>query len=388
MKIVYIYHSLAIKGGIERIFVDKMNYLARQMGHEVYFFTFEQGSNPPAYPLSPLVKWTNIDIRFYSIFRHRGLKRYWLLFQKKQQFRQKIQAAINQIQPEIVITTASTYNELPTIMALSGSFVRIVENHLARHWMDIEKKHQKHQVWTQHWKLKYEFYTVLRATRKADRLVVLTEGDRIQWKDMPHTTVLPNMLNHYPPTLPQPSEHRRAISVGRLVRQKGYHLLIDAWKGVHGSHPDWTLDIYGEGEEYASLTRQIAQSGLTGAVQIHPFQEHIYDRYLESDFYVMSSLWEGFGLVLIEAMACALPCIAFNCPYGPSDIIGHREDGVLVPTGNVAQLAGEMIDLIEHPHERHRLGDAARRNVQRYLPENIMPQWEELFRQLTEQKKL
>ena len=102
---------------------------------------------------------------------------------------------------------------------------------------------------------------------------------------------------------------------------------------------------------------------------------------------VLPSRSEGFGMVLIEAMACGLPCVAFDCPHGPADIIRHEEDGLLVKAEEVNALAMSIIRLIQDEELRIKMGANARENVKRYLPENVLPQWDTLFKRLIAKKQ-
>lgn len=180
---------------------------------------------------------------------------------------------------------------------------------------------------------------------------------------------------------------KRIITAGRLVEQKGYDLLLDAWSKVHQKHPEWILDIYGEGEDKTMLLEKRKNLALENSVLFHPPTLDIYQKYMDSDFYVMSSRFEGFGLVLAEAMSCGIPCVSFDCPHGPSDIIKDYEDGLLVEKENIKELADKICYLIENENVRIKMGHKARENVKRFLPENVMPQWKNLFESLTYSSK-
>ena len=113
-------------------------------------------------------------------------------------------------------------------------------------------------------------------------------------------------------------EVHRVIAIGRLTYQKGFDRLIDAWTIVNRRHPDWKLDIFGEGIRREALNKQIRNNGLEKSVTIHPFTKNIAQEYLNSSIFALSSNYEGFVLVLLEAMGCGLPCVAFDCPNGPA----------------------------------------------------------------------
>jgi len=119
--------------------------------------------------------------------------------------------------------------------------------------------------------------------------------------------------------------------------------------------------------------------GLENTINIMPFSHNIYEEYLKSSIFVLSSRYEGFGLVLIEAMSCGLPCVAFDCPHGPSDIIRDKEDGLIVENGNVEALANAICWMIEHNDERKTMGRKAKENVKRYSLDVIMSQWDEFL---------
>jgi len=170
--------------------------------------------------------------------------------------------------------------------------------------------------------------------------------------------------------------------VGRFYAQKGFDMLIEAWGIVAEKYPEWQLNIYGNGEFKDQLNAQIKEKGLTSSITLKDPVSNIVDKYTESSAYVMSSRFEGFGMVLIEAMACGLPVISFDCPDGPSDIIKDGEDGLLVENGNISKLADSILKLIENEDLRIRMGQKARENVKRYNHDIIMQKWVELFHTL------
>lgn len=129
--------------------------------------------------------------------------------------------------------------------------------------------------------------------------------------------------------------------------------------------------------------QKLVQTSNIDRFTIHPPEKEVMNVYLDASIYVLPSRFEGFGMVLIEAMACGVPCIAFDCHYGPADIITDGEDGFLVPEGDIRQLTDKICFLIENESVRKEMGSAARNNVKKYLPENIVKQWDELFKTLT-----
>ena len=227
---------------------------------------------------------------------------------------------------------------------------------------------------------------LLRSINRFDRIVVMTKAEREDWKLKDKIVSISNMLAHYPEEVRKGGHpYRRVISVGRYAYQKGYDLLLKAWRNVEERHPDWSLDIYGSLDggmgEYEQLQRQIEVLGLS-MVSLHSATTDIYSSYLESDIYVSASRFESFGLVLVEAMACGLPVVGFGSSYGSASIIKDRSTGVLVPPHDTQQLAETICQMIEHPEERVRMGGNGRLEAKKYLPEQIMPIWRDFYESL------
>jgi glycosyltransferase involved in cell wall biosynthesis len=216
--------------------------------------------------------------------------------------------------------------------------------------------------------------------KRLDRFVVLTHEDATYWKGMTNLTVIPN-----PITINQGQhtngQSKQVIAVGRYTNQKGFDLLISAWKTVNKKHPDWILNIYGGGNKDA-YQKQIDEVGLTNVIKCNGPVSNIAEKYQESSIFVLSSRFEGLPLVLMEAMSVGLPPVAFTCPCGPRDIIHDGEDGILCENGNIEELAEGICQLIENEQLRQEMGQKAAQNIQRYTIDNIMKQWDELFQEI------
>ena len=169
----------------------------------------------------------------------------------------------------------------------------------------------------------------------------------------------------------------------RFVFPPLYDRLIEAWIKVNRKHPDWHIRIYGEGQDRNSLQELIEKHHIENSFSLCPPTKSIQEKYLESSIYVMSSRFEGLPMALLEAMACGVPCISFDCPYGPAEIITPEEDGILVKNGNTDELADAICRLIEDTDKRIRMGKQAQKNIQRYSREEVMKLWDELFNTLT-----
>lgn len=379
MRILYVYKSIALLAGMERVLTDKMNYLSEQLGYDVYLITYEQDTNPFSYQLSPRVIHKDLGVLLYTKSRYPFPQRLWVYCKMRKLLKNRLYEEVDKINPDVIIATNYSFPIIDIIANIPGKSKRILETHIA------EDALLKSADFTNFSFFKiaahiYDFY-MLRQIKKFDVLVTLTEQDRKKWEGIINTITIPNVLTTFPAKVADLT-NKYLISVGRYDAQKGYDLLIEAWSLVVAKHPDWQMHIFGSGPLRDFLLKMIDEYGITSSFILNPPTPEIYDKYLEHSIYVMSSRFEGFGLVLIEAMSCGLPCISFDCPSGPSEIIRTGEDGILVENGNVEKLSEAICRLIDNQQERKQMGIKARQNSLRYSKDRIMRDWDALFKRL------
>ena len=373
MKLVYIFSSFAAKGGTERIFCDKMNWLAEVAGYEIVFVTYEQGNHPFAYPLSNKIRHVDLNTRFFTTGTMPLLKRIRFKFTMPRLFKHRLRKLLDEIQPDVVVSTTYALPLFREILSLP--YRHVVESHVCYYQLLLQKKFT-HISWLDRKIARH----LLEMLKRCEKVVVLTHKDAACWKGYDNIEVIHNVVTNYPEKITDVADRpKRIIAVGRLHAQKGFDLLIQSWQLIAARHPDWQLVVYGHGGDLQKLQQQLEKAGLTSSMTFAGATDNIYKEYQDSAFYVMSSRYEGWGLVLVEAMSCGLPCVSFDCPYGPSDIIRDGEDGLLVENGNIQQLAEKMELLINNKELRERLGVRARLNAARFTSDNIMPQWTKLF---------
>jgi glycosyltransferase involved in cell wall biosynthesis len=216
--------------------------------------------------------------------------------------------------------------------------------------------------------------------RKFDRFVVLTEEDAQMWGEIPGLKVIPNAAKFIAERFSDGSA-KRVIAVGRLDYQKGFDRLIEAWRIVqqNKAYADWHLDIFGQGEWKEMLQKMIDERGLQNCVRLNEPTKNIGKEYAESSMLVMSSNYEGFPMVMIEAMACGLPAVSFDFQCGPKDIIRHGVNGLLVKNGDIQGLADAMMTLMGDEALRKQMSVEARMVTETYSEEKVMGKWVSLF---------
>ena len=193
----------------------------------------------------------------------------------------------------------------------------------------------------------------------------------------------PNALAELPGE-PVQVRSKVVLAAGRLSRQKGFDLLIDAFAPVAEKHPDWRLRILGNGRSRAELQQQVSALGLDGVVQLRPATREIGQDMASAGMFVLSSRFEGFGRVVLEALSKALSVVSFDCPQGPGEILTDGRDGVLVPPEDVDALSAAMLALIEDGALRRRLGEAGPAKAAQYDLPSITARWENRLQALVE----
>jgi glycosyltransferase involved in cell wall biosynthesis len=220
---------------------------------------------------------------------------------------------------------------------------------------------------------------------RLDALVVLTETDRQSYEEDlgegARVVAIPNAL----PRLDGPISDVSApvvLAAGRLTDQKGFDRLIPAFAAVAREQPGWTLRIAGSGTRRQALIRRIVEEETSNNVLLLGRVRNMREQMRQASLFVLSSRWEGYPLVLIEAMAAGLPVVSFDCPTGPAEIVTHGESGLIVPEGDIEALADAMLELIRDEPRRRRFSAAAVERARDFSREHVGGQWDELLEDL------
>lgn len=380
MKLIYCIPHLYNAGGMERVLTEKVNYLAAK-GYEVTVVTTEltpSGCRDAYFRLSDKVRVMPLRIDFDADYRLPLITKFLCHCRKMRLYRRKLEHLLMEEKADVCISLCG--KEIAFLGALRVPCRKMAEVHFA-----IDQRTQlltaTHQGRIWRWLGNIRTWQLVRDVRRLDRFIVLTQHDRSDWEKAgcKNVVCIPNPSSICPKTS---GEHglNQVLAVGRLHPQKGFTRLIEAWQLVHRECPEWNLKIVGEGEERPLLEASVRQHGLEQWVSLPGLSDDIASDYLNSALLMQSSRYEGLPLVLIEGMSCGLPCVAFDCPKGPKELIVNGENGLLIPEGDTKALATAAIRLLKETDTRKRMGLCAYRYAQQHFAlEPIMQQWITLF---------
>lgn len=377
MKIAYVLSSVMRGGGVERIIIDKANALAEIPDMDVYLVSaqsdahdmpvfsisdkvhtirmglgFEPGVSPSRRPITFLIRWNRWRINM----------------------RKAIKKFLRENSIDIMISTTYDASVLPLP---EGDCRLILESHSSRQDTEATALIPR-----------FRHMRTSRMARKADVVAVLNEGEARMWPEAKRCEIISNFTN-IKPIAPYNPDIKRAMAMGRLDPQKGFDLLIEAWREVAQSHPDWKLDIYGKGAEKDMLQGMIDRYNLSDKVTLCGPTDNPAREFANHAVFVLSSRYEGFGLVLLEAMTCGVPCVSFDCPNGPSDIIDNEINGKLIPYIEaddrqlINALSNGLSEMILNREIRNQFSHEAIKKVKRFSKSNIINIWYNLYKSLT-----
>lgn len=366
------------KAGMERILTAKINYLAQHTDHHLFLLTYEQSGVPLAFELDKSVQYIPIDNiiplrKDYSLLK-------WLIkyLNARKQFRKNIMQEIEQTNPDIIICNVYSFSVIDIIIRIATSLdiKTVIESHtkLSSTFMSYKFHYNK----TLYYLTKKWDQTILHRLQSTSCVVALTKQDAIDWKPyVKNIIVIPNFIT-IEPQLVKDYSVKRVITAGRYSYEKGYDMLLQAWAIVIKDYPDWQLHIFGD-EDRSPYIKISELLKIRDSVFLHPSTTDIAKEFSKSSIYVLSSRYEGFGLVLAEAMSCGLACISFDCPYGPRNIIIEQQDGVLVESENTEELSKALVSFMTDYQKRKKYGIRASENIKRFEKKNIMSHWIKLF---------
>lgn len=351
--------TLAAFAGAERAAATLANALAAR-GHRVHVLSL--WGHTPVFPLAP-------GVAHHAMFAERvAFKRHYLSIvqQVRRYVREHAIDVMIDVDPMLALYTVPATLGLP--------LHRVAWEH-STYASDLGRRARR---WAR-----------ALAARRYDAVVVLTEADRSAWRGQHPTAraqfvALPNPLGiAMPDTAPEHLEDRCILAVGRLIPEKGFDRLIDAWARIAHDAPGWRVRIVGDGALRDALLAQAREAGVADSVEVLPAVTDIAQYYARAAIYCLPSRRESFGLVLIEAKAYAIPVVAYAADAGPRALLNDEVDSLVVNNGDLDALAGALSRLIGDASLRRRLGLAGYTHAQAFRPDAIAARWEALWTERT-----
>ena len=383
MRIVYCTDSICYPGGIQRITVAKANALAEVDGNEVWIVVTDN-KRTPVLPIADKVHLVDLDMNYFADDWKSKIHIVKGIFVKRKKHKRRLASLLNTILPDIVISTGTSEKNFTPCIKVRSNPVFVREIHSASNYrrLSAEGWFSRIAAWIG------DFIDYRICIGRYDKIVVLTHEDKeLHWAGNNKVVVMPNPLT-IKHSLQASLANKTVITAGRLVAQKNFVSLIRVWTIAHQAHPDWRLEIWGDGKLKAELQQQIVKGQLTDSVRLMGYTSDIISKFADASIFVCTSLFEGFGLVITEAMSCGLPAVSYACPCGPRDIITDGKDGFLVKPNGEQALAERINRLIEDEPLRQQMGRAAKEKSMSYSIDAITRQWMTLFSELFSEKRL
>ena len=377
LKIVYVTPALYMAGGVERVLSLKASYFAEHFGYDITIILTEGKGKPLFYPLSNKIKVINLNIGFEELWTCSFVKKVFVYLKKQRQFKKALTKELMRIRPDITISLLR--REINFINDIKDGSRKIGELHVNRanyRNYNTEKVNLLKRLFAKFWSS-----NLLHHLQKLDKLVVLTDRDRESWVELTNVVTIPDPLSISPNTI-SPLTEKRVVAIARYSHEKGIDLLLKAWTIVEKQISDWRLDVFGDGDRapYEQLIDELKIN--RKSCLLHGRTDDVEKEYCNSSIFVLSSRFEGFGMVLTEAMACGLPVVSFDCPWGPRSIITDGGDGLLVENSNVEALASSLSKLMSDEILRQSMSKAGLKNVRRFSIDYVADQWRRLFESL------
>ena len=384
MKLLYCMASVYNPGGMERVLLNKLRWFSERTDYELVLVTTDQHGRAPFYEFPSSVKMIDLGVNYTDDNGKNAVVKTLGYLRRRRLHKKRLAAVLSAERPDITISLYPS--ESSFIPSLRDGSKKVLELHLCKFF---RLQYGRSGLYGLSDRLRTRQDE--RLVRRFDKFVVLTEEDAGYWGNLPNLEVIPNAALKVGTGTGSESgsasgydvRSRRVIAVGRLDYQKGFDRLLEAWALLPESlRKDWHLDIYGQGEWEGMLKQMILSLGISESAAICKPTKRIFEEYGRSAFLVMSSHYEGFPMVMIEAMSCGLPVVCFDFKCGPKDIIVPGKNGFYVPEGDVAALSAKMQELMLDDELRGSMSAAAAEISQTYSEDRIMEKWQNCFKSI------
>lgn len=376
-KIVYCTPALYSAGGTERVVSVKANYFADVLGYDVTVIVTEGKNGNSFFPLSDKVKVINLGLNFEELWNISFFRKILLYIRKQRKYRKLLTKELIHIRPDITITTLR--REINFINCINDGSKKVGEQHLSRtNYRKIDTRFSKYYEKLFFWWWKDRVVTSL---MKLDKLVVLTNDAVDEWPELSNIVMISDPLSLKVNSFSTLTS-KRVITIGRYSYEKGYDILLRIWSLVEKIKTDWQLDVFAMGDPTPYVKMMDDLSIDKKRCHLHSSVVDVEEEYLKSSILVQPSRTEGFGLALLEAMACGLPVISFDCENGPRSIITDGKEGFLISNFDVEMFSNRLVQLMNDADLRKTMGEMGLKKSQCYHIESIGRQWQQLFDEL------
>ena len=357
MKVGILLGNISESGGTERAVSNLANILVQFGNYEVNIISEYSSENDKAYyKLEDSIKVVHLGFQRTSIV-HR-------LFSYKQ-LQDKLSKIISTFRLDALVGTTHAYN--------------CIISRLHDQCLTVGCEHMNYQACKTFWRaIRKHCYPRLSA------VVVLTNKDSQNYSFVQkgRLFVIPNSLSFTNDKIAQLENHT-ILAVGRLCEQKDFSKIIEVAEIVRHELPDWKFKIFGDGPDKDKLENEIFENNLQGYVTIYPPTKTIINEYASSSMLAVTSRWEGFSMVILEAEECGLPIVSFNCNYGPSDLVDDGDNGFLIAPGDIHDFAEKVIKLATDKNRRQKMGRNSFERSKNYTPAKVYEKWNDLFDQIS-----
>ena len=363
IKIVYCIDSLKNSGGTERVTTTKVNWLVRCGKVDVTVITLDE-EDPPFFALDEAVHLVRLHVASGD----------------RKAYRVALASTLETLRPDICLAVSGMAVGL--LYKMTDGSCKMIEFHYTRNFLVNLVRGIRHLRFKQLHLIKMRWlqWKLARTARRYDCMVGLTKRDVELWGSPANMTYVYNPLS-FRSAKKSTCEIKTIVAVGSWTPAKGMDQLLEAFGPIAHRYPDWTVELYGSGQDEKLLKEIIKKYDMEGQVRMHAPCKNIGEKLVEASIYAFPSRSDGFGLVITEAMECGLPTVAMDCECGPREIVSEAT-GILVPDKDITAFASALEKLMNDEKLRKRMGHHAALDVSRFYTEHIMPQWVTLFNQL------
>lgn len=357
MKLCFVLNQLYKPGGIERTISHRVIELSKN--HEIFIITMENGDNDFYFGKSEKVNYIDLNCNFQREANGRFKKNLSNILYSSLAFA-KLQSIILKIKPDITINVVGTHSLL-FIPLMSGTGKTVLEHHSSFSQLPIRKYKRK-------------------LMQQYDYNIFLTKEEADLASFLVNRTVIPNFVTKNPEVSEYSTRENKIIAAGRVVGVKGFERLIEAWYLICKNHPTWHLDIYGETEENTlkNLRELMNVLKMSDRVSFYPATPDITEIMLSSKIYAMSSHYECYPMVLLEAMSAGMLIIAFDCPTGPRNII-NDDTGILIKDNDIKAFSEHLEGAINNEQQSRIMAKKAHSHSLNYSIEKVIGKWNDFF---------